>query len=103
MKVTWELADGQRIAADVAAGETLKDAALDANVPGVKGDCGGFLSCATCHVVVAPDWVTAAGSAEDTEDDMLDMTEAVREAGSRLSCQIVMSDVLDGIVLRVPQ
>ena len=56
MKVTWELADGTEIAADVTEGTTLKDAALAAGVPGILGDCGGNLSCATCHVVVPDDW-----------------------------------------------
>ncbi|HCQ65964.1 MAG TPA: ferredoxin [Rhodobacteraceae bacterium] len=102
MKVTWELADGTEIAADVAQGTTLKDAALAADVPGIPGDCGGNLSCATCHVVVADDWFAAVGGPEATEDFMLDITEAPREAHSRLSCQIEMSAKLDGVRLKVP-
>ncbi|MCB1355004.1 MAG: (2Fe-2S)-binding protein [Maritimibacter sp.] len=104
MKVTWELADGTEIVAEnVAEGTTLKDAALANNVPLILGDCGGNLSCATCHVVVAEDWAEAVGGPEETEDFMLDATEAPREARSRLSCQIEMSAALDGVRLRVPQ
>ena len=103
MKVTWELADGTEIEAEVAAGTTLKDAALAANVPGVPGDCGGNLSCATCHVIVDPAWSEAAGAPEDMEDAMLDVTLAPREATSRLSCQIEMSEALDGVRLKVPE
>ncbi len=102
MKVCWELADGTEIVADVAAGTTLKDAALKAGVPGILGDCGGNLSCATCHVVVADDWAAAVGGPEATEDFMLDITAAPREGHSRLSCQIEMTEALDGVRLRVP-
>lgn len=102
MKVTWELPDGREISAEVAAGTTLKDAALAADVPGIPGDCGGNLSCATCHVVVSDDWAAAVGGPEATEDFMLDITEAPREAQSRLSCQIEMTAALDGLRLRVP-
>ena len=103
MKVTWELADGTAIEADVAAGTTLKDAALGANVPHILGDCGGNLSCATCHVVVPDEWVAAVGGPEATEDFMLDITEAPRQPTSRLSCQIEMTAALDGLKLRVPE
>ena len=103
MKVTWELADGTEIEADVAAGTTLQDAALAANVPHILGDCGGNLSCATCHVVVPEAWAAAVGGPEPTEDFMLDITAAPREATSRLSCQIEMSAALDGLRLRVPE
>ena len=102
MKVTWELADGTEIETDVAVGTTLKDAALAANVPHILGDCGGNLSCATCHVVVPDEWAAVVGGPEATEDFMLDITAAPRQPTSRLSCQIEMSDALDGVRLRVP-
>ena len=103
MRVTWELADGTEIEADVTAGTTLKDAALAAGVPHILGDCGGNLSCATCHVVVPEDWVAAVGGPESTEDFMLDITEAPRRETSRLSCQIEMTEALDGLRLLVPE
>jgi 2Fe-2S ferredoxin len=102
MHTTWILPDGRRIAADVPAGQNLMQAAVAAGVPGVVGECGGSLSCATCHVVVDPAWAAAAGGPGPFEDDMLDVAEAERTATSRLSCQIVMSAALDGIVLFVP-
>jgi ferredoxin, 2Fe-2S len=102
MKATWILPDGQRITADVPQGRNLMEAAVAANVAGVIGECGGSLSCATCHVQVAEPWVTAAGEVGAFEDAMLDATEAVRMPSSRLSCQIRMMATLDGIVLHVP-
>jgi ferredoxin, 2Fe-2S len=102
MKATWHLADGRIITADVAAGQNLMEAAVAVNVPGVIGECGGNLSCATCHVVVDAAWTAQSGSPDVFEDSMLDVAEAERQPTSRLSCQIRMRDELDGIVLRVP-
>ena len=103
MKATWILADGSEIAAKVAMGETLKDAALAADVPGILGECGGNLSCATCHVVVAAEWYDAAGAPGELEEAMLDVTAAPRQDRSRLSCQIEMSAALDGIRMHLPE
>ena len=102
MKVTWKLEDGGEIVADVAAGMTLKDAAMANDVPHSLGECGGNMSCATCHVVVAPEWVTKTGAPEEFEDAILDATEAPRQETSRLSCQITMSVELGGLVLSIP-
>jgi 2Fe-2S ferredoxin len=102
MKATWILPDGRSITADVPAGRTLMEAAVAANVPGVVGECGGSLSCATCHVHVAEDWAAATGTPGDFEEAMLDVSDAPRGPTSRLSCQIVMAPSLDGLVLRVP-
>jgi 2Fe-2S ferredoxin len=102
MKATWILPDGRSITADVPMGRNLMEAAVAANVPGVVGECGGSLSCATCHVHVAEDWATATGTPGDFEEAMLDVSDAPRGPTSRLSCQIVMAPGLDGIVLRVP-
>lgn len=102
MKATWILPDGREISAEVPAGRTLMEAGVAANVPGIIGECGGTMSCATCHVYVEAGWAAAAGTPEDFEDAMLDATDAPRQATSRLSCQIEMSATLDGIVLRVP-
>ena len=102
MKATWILADGSEITAEVPAGHNLMEAAVAANVPGVVGECGGTLSCATCHVFVDDAWTAATGGPGDFEDGMLDATEVERRDASRLSCQIEMSEALDGIILRVP-
>ncbi len=103
MKAIWKLADGQEIGADIAAGTTLKDAALSAGVPHILGECGGSMICGTCHVVVAPEWADRAGPPGEFEDAILDATEAPRQARSRLSCQIEMRPDLDGITLIVPE
>ncbi|GAB1478041.1 2Fe-2S iron-sulfur cluster-binding protein [Paracoccaceae bacterium] len=103
MKATWILADGSRISAEVREGQNLMEAAVAANVPRVVGECGGSLSCATCHVYVDPTWANLSGSPETFEDAMLDVAEAERRDTSRLSCQIRMTPALDGILLHVPE
>lgn len=103
MHVTWKLPGGGEIAADVAAGLSLMEAAVANNVPGIIGECGGCLSCATCHVYVAEDWLDRVGGPGETEDVMLDMVAGERTGASRLSCQIEASDALDGLVLIVPE
>jgi ferredoxin, 2Fe-2S len=102
MQVTWILPDGARITAKVAEGLSLMEAAVARNVPSVVGACGGNLSCATCHVMVAEDWADRLGGPDDVEDAMLDTVEAARGPRSRLSCQIRACADLDGLVLIVP-
>ncbi len=102
MKVSWTLPDGSTKSADVAEGTTLMEGAVANSVPNVIGECGGCLSCATCHIYVAPEWLEKTGPVEDFEDAMLDVAEAERRDNSRLSCQITMSPALDGITLVVP-
>ena len=100
--ITWILPDGKEIAADVADGTNLMNAAAMANVPGIIGECGGCLSCATCHVYVDDAWTERTGEVGATEDAMLDATDAPRKDTSRLSCQIIASPALEGLVLHVP-
>jgi 2Fe-2S ferredoxin len=102
MQVTWKLPGGGEIAADVAEGLNLMEAAVANNVPGVIGECGGCLSCATCHVFVAEDWIDRVGVPGETEDVMLDMVAGERRPNSRLSCQITAVAALDGLVLELP-
>lgn len=102
MQATWILPDGRQITATVPAGQTLMEAARAHNVPSILGDCGGNLSCATCHVSVDPAWTAAASPPGPMEDSMLDITDAPRTATSRLSCQLSMSQALDGIILHIP-
>lgn len=102
MKVTWTLQDGTVKTAEVAAGINMMEAAVANDVTGVVGECGGNLSCATCHVFVDPDWMAKTGDVGDFEDAMLDATEAERADTSRLSCQIIADDTLDGLRLIVP-
>ena len=77
-------------------------AALRHNVDGILADCGGSLTCSTCHVYVLDDWLELLPGPEPIELEMLDYTAAERRPGSRLSCQIRMRDEIDGIRLQVP-
>lgn len=103
MKVTWKLADGQEITAEVRDGLNMMEAAVANNVPRVIGECGGSLSCATCHVYVDEAWADKVGQPDRFEDGMLDVADAERKATSRLSCQIKAGPALDGLVLHVPE
>jgi ferredoxin, 2Fe-2S len=101
--VTWILPDGRPIRANVPLGISLMNAAVANNVRGVVGECGGCLSCATCHVYVDDAWLEKVGPPEGIEDAMLEITESPRTSASRLSCQITASEALDGLILHVPQ
>jgi 2Fe-2S ferredoxin len=101
-KVTWVLGDGRKITAEVTVGHNLMEAAVANNVPDVIGECGGCLSCATCHVYVDAGWYEKTGGPGDMEGEMLEITLAERRERSRLSCQIKASDELDGLILHVP-
>jgi 2Fe-2S ferredoxin len=96
------LKDGRKISAEVQSGVSLMEAALENNVHGIVGECGGSMSCATCHVVVDEAWMLATGSAGDLELSMLEATAVAPSPQSRLSCQIIAADSLDGLVLNVP-
>jgi ferredoxin, 2Fe-2S len=93
--------NGERTELDVAHGTSLMLAATGRDVAGIVGDCGGVMSCATCHVVVDAAFAALLPLPSDTERQMLDYTAMPREPNSRLACQIVMSDVLDGISVRI--
>jgi 2Fe-2S ferredoxin len=101
-KITWKTEDGNEISADVKDGLNLMEAAIENDVPDVDGDCGGCLSCATCHVFVDDAWLEKTGEIDDVEDTMLEMTDVERRDNSRLSCQLIASPELDGLVLYVP-
>jgi 2Fe-2S ferredoxin len=83
-------------------GQSLMQAAVDANLPGIQADCGGLLTCATCHVVVQGDWQSKLPAMSSDEDGMLAFTAQTREAGSRLSCQITLTPELDGLQVTLP-
>ncbi|WP_420405406.1 2Fe-2S iron-sulfur cluster-binding protein [Nisaea sp.] len=101
IKVTWIEADGTRKTAAVEVGQVLMEAAVENDVEGIIGSCGGNLACATCHVLVESS-PAPLPDMEPDEDDMLDMADPERRPASRLSCQLRATPDLDGIVLRVP-
>lgn len=102
IKVNVTNNNGTQQSIEAKVGLTLMEALRAANVQGVVAECGGSMSCATCHVVVDANWLTATGETSDMEDDMLDCTTTERELGSRLSCQIKLSGELDGLKVSIP-
>jgi 2Fe-2S ferredoxin len=100
-KVIYVHPDGRETEREVPAGTTLMIAATTGDVDGIVGDCGGVMSCATCHVVVDEAFAPRLPPVGDTENQMLDYTAMPRAPTSRLACQIVMSDALDGIRVRI--
>ena len=100
MKATWILPDGQKITADVKEGMNLMQAAVANNIPNVIGECGGNLSCATCHVYVDEEWAARLPAPSREEQDMVEGLDQ-RRASSRLGCQVMVTDALDGLVVTV--
>lgn len=93
--------DGGTHKVEARVGASAMETAIKLGVPGIVAECGGALACATCHVVVDPGWIDTTGVAEDFEDEMLDDAETPRQERSRLSCQIRMTDDLDGLELEI--
>jgi 2Fe-2S ferredoxin len=100
-RVIYIHSNGERDEVEVANGQSLMLAATAHDVNGIVGDCGGVMSCATCHVIVDDGYAALLPALTDTENQMLDYTAAAREPGSRLSCQIVMREELAGISVRI--
>ena len=84
-------------------GQSLMQAAVDANLDGIQADCGGLLTCATCHVVVQGEWLSKLPPMGSDEDGMLAFTAQARTPGSRLSCQILLTEALDGLEVTLPE
>lgn len=94
--------DNREFAVDSISGLTLMEAALENNVAGIVAECGGACACATCHVYIDEKWRDRVGEPNAMEDDMLDFAFDRRE-NSRLSCQIVLDESLDGLVVYIPE
>jgi 2Fe-2S ferredoxin len=103
VKIVVSNHEGTSKTIEAKSGLSLMESLRNNGIDGVTAECGGSLSCATCHVIVDADWLTQVGEISDMEDDMLDCTAADREQGSRLSCQIELSDALDGLRVTLPE
>lgn len=101
-KITYITHDGTTYEVDAENGSTVMENAIKNGVPGIEAECGGACACATCHVYVDEEWKDLTGEPEPMEEDMLDFAYDVRP-NSRLSCQIKVTDELDGLVVRVPE
>lgn len=95
-------ASGKKYSVEAEAGQTLMEVAIKHLVPGIVAECTGACSCATCHVYVDDEWREKAGKASGMEEDMLDFAVDVRD-NSRLSCQIKITDEMDGMTVHVPE
>lgn len=94
--------DGTEREVDIKVGVSVMQGAVNTLIDGIVGECGGCCNCATCHCYVDDAWHERAGEPCDTEKDMLEYTVDPK-SNSRLSCQIVMTDELDGLVVRLPK
>jgi 2Fe-2S ferredoxin len=101
-KVTYIEFNGAEHVIDVPVGLSVMQGAVNNNVPGIDADCGGECACATCHVYIAPEWFAKTGTPNAQEASMLSFADNT-EDNSRLSCQIKMTEALDGLVLRMPE
>ncbi len=101
-KITFITYDGKSFDVDAETGSTVMENAVKNSVPGIEAECGGACACATCHVYVDDAWTAATGEPEVMEEDMLDFAFDVQPT-SRLSCQIKVTDELDGLIVKVPE
>ena len=101
-KITYIEHDGTEHVIDVKAGLSVMEGAVKNNVPGIDADCGGACACGTCHCYVDAAWEAKTGEKTAMEESMLDFAEGV-EPNSRLSCQIKVTDDLDGLIVRLPE
>ena len=103
VKITYIEFNGTEHIVDVETGMTVMEGARDNNIPGIEADCGGACACSTCHVYVDASWVKKIPEKEDMEEDMLDFAYSPDENQSRLTCQIEVTDELDGLIVRMPE
>ena len=101
-KITYKDKDGNSKIIEVENGLSVMEGAIQNDIPGIDADCGGAMACATCHVYVEEKWFDKLSKAEDAEIDMIDMAHEPKK-NSRLSCQIIVSDELDGLEVTTPE
>jgi 2Fe-2S ferredoxin len=102
-KITYIEHDGKEHVVDVANGMTVMEGARDNNIPGIEADCGGACACSTCHVYVDASWVEKLPAKDDMEVDMLDFAFEPDETRSSLTCQLKVTDALEGQIGQMPE
>ena len=100
-KIIYKDSQGNSKTLEVENGFSVMEGAIQNDVPGIDADCGGSMACATCHVYVEEKWLNKLPKAEEAEVDMIDMAYEPKK-NSRLSCQIIVSDELDGLTVNIP-
>ena len=101
-KITYIEHDGKEHTVDVQNGLTVMEGAVQNDIPGIDADCGGSMACATCHVYVKDDWYDKLDEKSEGEDDMIDQAYEPKK-NSRLSCQITVSDKIEGLIVYLPE
>lgn len=101
-KITYTKSDGTSRVLDVLVGHSVMEGGRDGGIEGIVAECGGACSCSTCHVYIAPDWFGKLPQMEEMEEDMLDFAPRFDPQRSRLSCQLRVTQDLDGLVVIVP-
>lgn len=101
-KITFIEFDTSEHEVEIEAGLSLMEGALDNLISGIVAECGGCCVCCTCHCIIDPEWTAVTGEADAQEDELLDMV-AERHPTSRLSCQIKVTEDMDGLVVRLPE
>ena len=102
-RITYIEWSGTEHVVNVPDGLTVMEGARDNNIPGIEADCGGACACSTCHVYVDEAWIDRLPPKEPMEQDMLDFAWNPDPERSRLTCQLKVSDALDGLVVRMPE
>lgn len=100
--LNFKLADGEQRTVDAVVGDSIMETAIKNDIDEVVAECGGSLICATCHVYVSPETAVLIDEADDAELDMLEGTSAERRENSRLSCQIIVSEAMEGHTFETP-
>jgi len=100
--ITFISADGSEEKVTAVEKSTLMQVALDEGVDGIVAECGGGCACATCHCYIDERWTEVVGPANEFEEEMLDATTAERKPNSRLSCQVTLTDEMDGLIVHLP-
>lgn len=101
-RITFVDADGAEYPVNADIGLTIMEAARDNDIPGIEAECGGAGACATCHIYIDRQWYAVSGEADRVEQELLDLVQERRDE-SRLSCQVKISDEMEGLIVRLPE